>query len=78
MRAGLGTLVAAAYLLPIAAQAAPSPTEVRSVETDAAADQAVRRLRWHLAAYSLARPAMGRMGSDLEVHAERMNSSPHQ
>ena len=35
MRAGLGTLVAAAYLLSIAAQAAPSPTEVRSVETDA-------------------------------------------
>ena len=36
MRAGLGTLVAAAYLLSIAAEAAPSPTEVRSVETDAA------------------------------------------
>ena len=35
MRAGLGTLVAAAYLLSIAAEAAPSPTGVRSVETDA-------------------------------------------
>ena len=70
MHAGLGTLVSAAYLLSIAAQAAPSPTEVRSVETDAAADQAVRRLRWLLAAYSLARPVVGRMGSGLAVHAE--------
>jgi hypothetical protein len=43
-----------------------------------AADEAVRRLRWHLAAYSLARPVVGWMGSGLEVHAERMNSSPHQ
>jgi hypothetical protein len=36
LRAGLGTLVSAAYLLSIAAQAAPSRTEVHSVETDAA------------------------------------------
>ena len=78
LRAGLGTLVSAAYLLSIAAQAAPSRTEVRSVETDAARPIKLSDgLRWLLAAYSLARRVVGPMGSDLEVHAELMNSSPH-